>query len=184
MSDAPLPATDRPRYCGEPLPRYSYVPGVTPHPVSDPRGHMHGVSHPPAAALDPAAWRGSPPYLYGVDLFNHGYYWEAHEAWESLWHVAGRNGPVADWLKALIKLAAAAVKAREGNAAGVTRHANRAAALVAAVRLHLPPVAETYCGASLAAVERISSTVAEEAGEFTTLQPTLLLPQWIGLHGG
>jgi Domain of unknown function (DUF309) len=21
---------------------------------------------------------------HGLDLFNHGYYWEAHEAWESL----------------------------------------------------------------------------------------------------
>ncbi len=32
----------------------------------------------------------------GVDLFNHGYYWESHEEWESLWHAAGRRGVVAD----------------------------------------------------------------------------------------
>ncbi|MER9586456.1 DUF309 domain-containing protein [Mesorhizobium sp. M0276] len=24
----------------------------------------------------------------GIDLFNHGYYLEAHEAWEPLWHAA------------------------------------------------------------------------------------------------
>ena len=50
-----------------------------------------------------------------ADLLNHGFYWEAHEAWETLWHAAGRKGEIADFLKGLIKLAAAAVKAREGN---------------------------------------------------------------------
>ncbi|TGQ49534.1 DUF309 domain-containing protein, partial [Mesorhizobium sp. M1C.F.Ca.ET.210.01.1.1] len=27
-------------------------------------------------------------FRWGIDLFNHGYYWEAHEAWEPLWHAA------------------------------------------------------------------------------------------------
>jgi predicted metal-dependent hydrolase len=64
-----------------------------------------------------------------MDLFNHGYYWEAHEAWESLWHAAGRTGPVADFLKGLIKLAAAGVKVAEGNQDGARSHAKRAAEL-------------------------------------------------------
>ncbi len=29
-------------------------------------------------------------YLYGIDLFNAQFYWEAHEVWESLWLVARR----------------------------------------------------------------------------------------------
>jgi predicted metal-dependent hydrolase len=95
---------------------------------------MFGASEPaPAAPLDPENWRDCEPYLYGIDLFNHGYYWEAHEAWEAVWHAAGRRGPTADFLKALIKLAAAAVKAREGSLAGAARHARRSRELVSAV---------------------------------------------------
>ena len=114
-----------PRYVPQrSFPPYSYVPGKFPHPLSDPAGHSYGV--PPVA--------GDDAFLQAVDLFNHGYYWEAHEAWESLWHAAGRTGPRADFLKGLIKLAAAGVKAREGNAAGVARHARRAVELFTSIR--------------------------------------------------
>src|SRR5918994_4594460 len=129
-----IPSVDRPRYSDEPLPPYSYVPGHTPHPVSDPRGHMHGHRAAAPNPLDPARWEESAAYRYGVDLFNHGFYWEAHEAWESLWHAAGRSGATADFLKGLIKLAAAGVKAREGRAAGVQSHAQRAIELFHSAR--------------------------------------------------
>jgi len=69
-------------------------------------------------------------HRHAIDLFNHGYYWEAHEAWEGLWLAVGKSGPVADLLKGLIKLAAAGVKAREGNVAGMVRHARRALELI------------------------------------------------------
>ena len=101
--------SDRPRYSAKPLPPYSYVPGFTPHPVSDPRGHMQGRAPEAVEPLDPQRWRENGEYLFAVDLFNHGFYWEAHEAWESLWHAAGRGCPIAVWCKALIKLSAAAV---------------------------------------------------------------------------
>src|SRR5689334_6221512 len=113
-----------PRYCPHrPLPPYSYVPGLAPHPTTDPRGHSYGHHEPPPAALAESSYHDNANYRYGIDLFNHGFYWEAHEAWESLWHVAGRSGPTADFLKGLIKLAAAGVKLREGRAAGVRQHA-------------------------------------------------------------
>src|SRR5688572_10073401 len=102
-----------PRYCTRPFPPYSYVPGFNPHPVSDPGGHMHGRQPLAVEPLDPINCGASEPYRYAIDLFNHGYYWESHEAWEVLWHAAGRRGPVAIWLKALVKLAAGAVKLRE-----------------------------------------------------------------------
>jgi predicted metal-dependent hydrolase len=63
----------------------------------------------------------------GVELFNAGYYWEAHEVWEELWHVEERRGATAEMLKGLIKLAAAGVKAREGRENGVRTHCRRAA---------------------------------------------------------
>lgn len=119
-----------PRYCSQtPLPPYTYVPGLTPHPTSDPQGHSFGHADPKPRPLANDSYRENTTYLYAIDLFNHGYYWEAHEAWESLWHAAGRTGHAADFLKGLIKLAAAGVKLKEGNAVGVRRHAKRAAEL-------------------------------------------------------
>jgi hypothetical protein len=113
----------------QPLPPYSYVPGGRwPHPRSSPLGHLHGIppEHPPAIEGD--AWSRSEAYLRGVELFNAGYYWEAHEAWEALWHAHGRRGAAATVLKGLIKLAAAGVKVREGRVDGVRTLALRASA--------------------------------------------------------
>jgi hypothetical protein len=119
-----------PRYVADvPLPPYAHVPGRTPHPVSDPRGHSFGRAPERPAAPDPTDWRGCRQFLRGLDLFNHGYYWEAHEVWEGLWHACGRAGPTADFLKGLIKLAAAGVKVREGRPRGVVSHARAAAEL-------------------------------------------------------
>ena len=41
----------------------------------------------------------------GVDLFNRGLYWEAHEAWEHEW-IPDRKGPDAGFYKGLIQVAA------------------------------------------------------------------------------
>jgi len=38
----------------------------------------------------------NPQWLYAVDLFNGGWYWEAHEAWEGFWHALGRTTPGSD----------------------------------------------------------------------------------------
>jgi hypothetical protein len=111
-----------------PLPPYAYVPGRTPHPTRDAGGHLHGRAPASTPAPDPLDWRASPSYLHGIDLYNHGYYWEAHEAWESLWHACGRRGPTARFLQALIRLAAAGFKVREGRPNGRIRHAQAAAA--------------------------------------------------------
>jgi hypothetical protein len=107
------------------LPPYSYVPGQFPHPLSHPQGHSYGteVDEPIVPAED--SWDKCGSYLWGVDLFNNGFYWEAHEAWETAWIAAGRKGVVADFLKSLIKLAAAGVKVRENRPTGVQRHALR-----------------------------------------------------------
>lgn len=119
------------RYLPErPFPRYAYVPGRQPHPTTDPRGHSFGLASAEVPPLDPDDPERSAEFLHAIDLFNHGYYWEAHERWESLWHAAGRSGPLAELLKGLIKLAAAGVKAREGNAPGVRRHVLRAGELL------------------------------------------------------
>ncbi len=117
----------------KPLPPYSYVPGKFPHPVRDPRGHSHGLAAETVQSVDPEKWHECAAYLHGIDLFNHGYYWEAHESWEAVWHAVDRKGLVADFCKALIKLAAAGVKAREGRSRGVKLHARRAKELFTSV---------------------------------------------------
>jgi hypothetical protein len=140
----------------EPFPPYSFVPGRFPHPISDPTGHSFGVMSAASPALDPAHWEQNRRYLYAIDLFNAGYYWEAHEAWESLWHACGRTGRTADFLKGLIKLAAAGVKVREGRMEGAVGHARAAADLFR--RTGSPH--ERYLGLSLGDLIHFADAVA------------------------
>src|SRR5262245_56800380 len=111
------------------LPPYSYVPGRWPHPIREPGGHSFG--HRPTQ-LEPTCMdepQKCAEWLYGIDLFHHGFYWEAHESWEAVWQALGRNSDDAHLVKSLIKLAAAGVKARENNPEGVRKHATRCAEL-------------------------------------------------------
>jgi hypothetical protein len=111
--------------------------------VNDPRGHLFNSPEPAPLPLDqlpddPASRRrilaallaAHPDWLHALDLFNEGFSWEAHEAWERFWHAFGRTTPEARFVQGLIHLAAAAVKIREGNPAGVARHTQRARELV------------------------------------------------------
>ena len=113
-------------------PPYAYVPGGPwPHPTRSPEGHSFGRRDGP---IGPTVAEWSARFRRGIELFDAGYYWEAHEVWEGLWHAEGRRGAVADLLKGLIKLAAAGVKVRERQEHGVRTHARRAAECFAAAR--------------------------------------------------
>jgi hypothetical protein len=112
----------------EGLPPYAFVPGGPfPHPTGSPDGHLAGRVACLAEPIDRDDWGASSAYLRGFDLFNAGYYWEAHEVWEGLWHAHGRTGAIAELLKGLIKIAAAGVKVRQGQPHGIATHARRAA---------------------------------------------------------
>ena len=114
---------------------------LIPSPI--PRGIRSDASRKKSRARSEAELEQCLPFRYGVDLFNHGYYWEAHEAWEGVWHACGRRGRLADFLKGLIHLAAAGVKSREGNLNGVVKHAERAKELFEIVgNLALREIAE------------------------------------------
>ena len=116
----------RPRLLPErPFPAYAYLPGRQPHPVRDPGGHSYRAE----AAQDAheGAHDKSDLLYWGMDLFNHGYYWEAHEAWEELWLEADNGSARRRAYKGLILLAAAGVKIREGKIAAAQKHARRAA---------------------------------------------------------
>jgi hypothetical protein len=103
------------RYSTRPFPPYAYVPGETPHPLRDPRGHSYGrFERTRASALDPRAWWTCEDYRYAIDLFNHRYYWEAHEAIEGLWVAAGRDTDLGRGLQGLIQIAVGQLKWRLG----------------------------------------------------------------------
>lgn len=147
-----------------PLPPYAFVPGRNPHPESDPAGHSYG-RHPAPAVLDPGRWRDCREYLFGIDLFNTGFFWEAHAHWEALWQGAGRKGPIADFAKALIQLAAAGVKNAEGMPEGVRGHARRAAELFRARG------EGAFCGLRPAELAVTAETIDRRGWRAFTLRP-------------
>lgn len=117
LHDLPDPGNrGAPRYSQRPFPAYRYVPGVQPHPVRHPAGH----SYDPAPTLNrhapwrPEDWYTLDAWLYGVDLFNWFYFWEAHESWEGLWAAVGRESAPGMVLQGLIQIAAALLKTHMG----------------------------------------------------------------------
>ncbi|MDA0658046.1 MAG: DUF309 domain-containing protein [Planctomycetota bacterium] len=118
-----------PRWTDFGLPSYSYVPGLWPRPANHGTCTPWIAGTPNTTTFDPENWQACTAYLAGIDLFNAGYYWEAHEAWELVWIQAGRTTCAARFIQGLIKLAACGVKAREGVVEGVRRHARRSAEL-------------------------------------------------------
>jgi len=100
------------RYSRRPLPAYRYTPGGSdPHPVRHPAGHSYNREL-PNQMLDPSRWQACETYLYAIDLFNEGFWWESHESLEALWQGSGPGSPVGRFLQGLIQLAAACLKRR------------------------------------------------------------------------
>jgi hypothetical protein len=146
----------------EPLPPYAYVPGRLPHPTADPAGHSFGIEPVVPPKVEPERWPQCRPYLYGIDLFNAGFYWESHVAWESLWLACERKGVVADFLKGLIKLAAAGVKALEGTLEGVRSHSGRAAGLWRGVVGPLESPPELFMGFRIMELIALAERIHQE----------------------
>ena len=169
-----------------PFPVYAFVPGRHPHPVTDSRGHSFGHPQIVPDPLDPQCPGNSIEFLTAVDLFNEGYYWEAHETWEGLWIAAGRKGELADFLKSLIKLAAAGVKAREGQINGVERHARRAVDLLRPISAERPATGSIYCGLNLEQLILSAQSLAEQpiADDTPSTMGRIVIPIRLTLKGG
>jgi ribosomal protein S18 acetylase RimI-like enzyme len=110
----------------QPLPPYAYVPGKKPHPNTDPAGHSYGRPELAAEELAAEDWLANTAYLRGIDLFDNGFPWEAHEAWEAVWRATRQDRLQQMFAQALIQGAAALVKVAEGRPAGVRSLASRA----------------------------------------------------------
>ena len=124
MTDhSPHPAAAPPRYSRRPFPPYRYLPfqagAELPHPRTDPAGHSYDVDEDYLPYFIPDDWPNCEPYLFGIDLFNHGYWWEAHDALETVWLAAGqRSTQCGVFVQGLIQLAVAQLKRVIGSTAG------------------------------------------------------------------
>ena len=122
------------------FPEYAFLPGHNPHPNKE-GGHSYGVPEVEPLPLDSEFPFRSEEYLFSLDLYNFGFYWESHVGFEALWNKAGRTGFIADFLKALIKLGAAGIKARLKLEKAFEGHLERGYELFKAIQVNHPLVA-------------------------------------------
>lgn len=97
------------RYTTLPLPQHRYIPGESERPTDLP---SDGCSD---ELLGPL--HENELFRYGIDLFNRGFYWEAHESWEHLWKPI-KESPEGKFLKGMIQITASFVKREQGNKKG------------------------------------------------------------------
>ncbi len=166
------------------LPPYTFILGTeTPHPVRHPEGHCHGRKGNRAPkALAAEKWAENRTYLLAMDLFNHGYYWEAHDEWERLWRASNPESIVGKFLKGLVKLAAAGMKVRENSIHGVRRHAASAGEVFADTAAESG--SDHYCGLELERLQFAADRAAQlkynqelPAGTPIRVFPFLLRPE-------
>ena len=118
MVDYPLASSENvlnesvDRYTKETFPSYRFVPGLHPHPINSPDGHSYGEDEEEVSEWNSDNWRLNEDYLYGIDLYNYHFYWEAHEAWEALWLASVRRSSEHMFIQGLIKMGAALLKVR------------------------------------------------------------------------
>jgi hypothetical protein len=111
-----------------------------------------------------------PRYVAGIELFNRGEYFDAHEVWEDLW----RDCPSADrrFYQALIQAAVAVYHFERGNYAGAAR-------LARSGKRYMEPYLPTYRGLDVVSfwsqVEaHIAAALAGDAA-FSALRPVIVL---------
>lgn len=120
------PMTDR-NFPLIPLPSQRFLPGKgMEHPSKNGIAHFgDAVLLLNSATIN--AQGDSPAFRYGIDCFNEGFFWEAHEFWEPLWQSARKDQPqLAAALKSLIQFAAANVQLLCGRPESWHRLAQRA----------------------------------------------------------
>lgn len=115
-----------------PLPDAPYLPG---HSTREDRRRALAfldavLPDDPQVPTSPTDWHGDPAWRLGVHLFHHGYFWEAHEAWERLWRRCAPGSEERELLHVLLHYSASALHYRCGRF-----HAARDVALRAAERL-------------------------------------------------
>jgi len=174
-----LPATE--------IPRYTHIPGSgTPHPYRDPRGHSYNRKPQIPRPLCDIRWAENRSYLIGLDFFNLGFYWEAHDEWDRLYKATGTECLRGRFLKGLVKLAAAGMKVREESIHGVRRHAASAGEVFADVAAESD--IDRYCGLDFTMLQFAADRAAQlayphdlEPGRPLRVFPFMLIPEPVPL---
>jgi uncharacterized protein len=96
---------------------------------------------------------------HGIDLFNSGHYWEAHEAWEGDW-VPVRKGPEAGFYKGLIQVAAGCLHYTRRNRRGAVNKWRSGADYL---RPYLPTHRSVKLAPLVAAVDSYLAAMTERA---------------------
>ena len=92
-----------------------------PHPVIDPKGHSYGKK-PPRLKYQPSEeWSRNEEYLFGIDLYNDQFWWEAHEAWEAVWQTTQKTDDQGRFLQGLIQISAVMIKWWTKNKTGMKK---------------------------------------------------------------
>ncbi len=123
----------RSRYCNTPFPAYRFIPGENPHPLKE-GGHMFLSGEPKVEKIIISDKTSHIHFLYSLDLFNHGFYWESHCWLEAIWNAHERTGDIALLSQGIIKLAAAAIKIKMNQKKVSLDHLNRAYELFSQIK--------------------------------------------------
>ena len=107
------------RYTHIEFPSYRFIPGENLIPSENPLWHFYGKKKIDAGHFAPDDWSKSEQYLFGIDLFNYAYWWEAHEFFESLWRIVPQGQASRDLLQGLIKISGAFLKWHSRNHDGL-----------------------------------------------------------------
>ncbi len=144
-----------PRYAPQrSFPPYRYRPGLDPHPTRDARGHSHRREPESIAPFAESTAFDHDQFRFGADLYNHAFFWEAHEAFEELWRRAAARSRERALLQGLIQAAAAQLKKAVGDERGARR-------LVGLSREKLARVAPRSCAIDVTSfAERLAADVA------------------------
>lgn len=167
------PARPTPRFAPNlDLPPYAFVPRFFPHPVRNPKGHSYQREFNFGTPPRPDNWLEHEGYQYALDLFNHGFYWEAHEAFESWWHQLPKDDSHRLLFQGLLRLCAAGVKVRQGMPAGIHSHATKAATLLQRAHVELDDSPTPHAlGLPLAPIQNFCENLALKAHLFAQSKP-------------
>lgn len=159
------------------LPATAFLPGVGQAGSRSVRPpEVAGPGEPASPKFAAQDWRLDADYLWGVDLYNNGFFWEAHEAWEAPWRTAEQAGGQRLFLQGLIQCSAASLKARIGQPNAMQRLSDRG--LIRLMRVQRDH-GDAYMGLDLGRFVPAFREFAAARGLTATVQPP-----YIELAGG
>ena len=93
------------------LPRFAHLPGVS---LGHDERALDRVKRLLLEKTESASAPQNIPWLYGLRLFNEGFFWEAHEIWEEAWLLARPKSREEHLLRSVIHLTNGALKGSMG----------------------------------------------------------------------